>query len=160
MPTGTTKSSAPREAAPSHCSPMEPGRNLRLLLCWRPNASDRGSFWFRGRGRIPIRYPYQAPAGHWSGGFLYGKTLLLQWTAECEVPYAFFVPFRGGTPRLVTGERKLTVRTPASIAHGWTGDGEAIIEVLPGCSEPGESEFLLISPDGKQRRLEITRSGQ
>jgi hypothetical protein len=89
-------------------------------------------------------------------GFLSGDTLLVQWTAECEVPFAFFVPARGGTPRLVTGERSLR-NAPASIAHGWTTSGQAIIETIPTCNEAGpgksESEIWLISPDGQKRRL-------
>jgi hypothetical protein len=153
---GTTLSSgtasAPRKGAVPACTPMEPGRNRSLLYCWSPERSgDGGSFSFRGR-RIPIAYPNELPAGHWEGGFHYGKTLLLQWRAECEVPYAFFVPWRGGTPRLVTGERSMR-RAPPSLAHGWTRDGEAIVEVLPGCSEFGDSEFWLISPHGKKREL-------
>jgi hypothetical protein len=146
-----------RTGALAACSLMEPGRNDRFLLCWRPN-TGRGGFAFRGRGRIPIAYPYEGPAGHWSGGFLSpdGDTLLAQWTAECEVPYAFFVPVSGGTPRPVTGERSIEDASP-SIAHGWTQSGEAIIEVIPGCSEgrpDAQTEIWLLSPKyGKQRRL-------
>jgi hypothetical protein len=153
-----TETTPPRALAA--CTPMEPGRNDRFLLCWRPNAGDRGEFSFRGRGRIPIAYPSKGPAGHWSGGFLSpdGDTLLAQWTAECEVPYAFFVPARGGTPRPVTGERRIE-DAPPSIAHGWTQSGEAIIEVIPECSEGtphAQTEILLISPkDGNQRRLGV-----
>jgi hypothetical protein len=133
---------------------MQPGTNVRYLLCYS-GTSDHGSFWLRGRGRIPIATPTEAPGGHWSGGFLAGDTLLAQWTAECEGPYAFFVPARGGTPRLVTGERSME-NAPASIAHGWTISGEAIIEVIPNCSEAAphaESELWLISPDGERRHL-------
>jgi hypothetical protein len=134
---------------------MQPGINIRYLVC-RSTPTDRGGFWFRGRGQIPVAYPYKASGGHWSGGFLSGDTLLAQWTAECEVPFAYFVPARGGTPRLVTGERSLQ-DARASIAHGWTTSGEAIIEIIPDCNEamPGrsESEIWLVSPDGQKRRL-------
>jgi hypothetical protein len=149
----------PRTRALPACTPMEPGRNDRFLLCSGASSpSDRGGFSLRGRGRIPIAYPYEGRAGHWSGGFLSpdGDTLLAQWTAECEVPYAFFVPARGGTPRPVTGERSIE-DAPPSIAHGWTMSGEAIIEVFPGCSEGtpnAQTEIWLVSPkDGSQRRL-------
>jgi hypothetical protein len=151
---------SPTISALPACSPIEPGRNDRFLLCRRlSGSSDRGGFSFRGRGRIPIAYPYEGPAGQWSGGFLSpdGDTLLAQWTAECEVPYAFFVPARGGTPRPVTGEQSIE-DAPPSIAHGWTVGGEAIIEVIPGCSEgtphAQAAEIWLVSPkDGEQRRL-------
>ena len=149
----TAGTKAPTRTPPD-CTPMEPGSNDRFLLC-RSRPTDRGGFWFRGRGQIPVAYPSKGPAGHWSGGFLAGDTLLAQWTAECEVPFAFFVPARGGTPRLVTGERSME-NAPASIAHGWTISGEAVIEVIPNCSAAtphAQSELWLISPDGEQRRL-------
>jgi hypothetical protein len=150
----------PQARAQPDCMPIEPGRNDRFLLCRRLGSRDRGSFSFRGRGRIPIAYPNQGPAGHWSGGFLSprGGTLLAQWTAECEVPFAFFVSARGGKLRLVTGERKLEDARP-SIAHGWTRDGDAIVELIPACGAPNaRSEIWLISPKtGKQRRLRSTR---
>ena len=160
-------SAGPRPAAAvpvSHrCALMEPGANDRFLLCRQTKPRDRGSFAFRGRGTIPIAYPYEAESGHWSGGFLSpdGRTLLAQWTAECEVPFAFFVPARGGTPRLVTGEGSVERARP-SIAHGWTRSGEAIVEILAGCSEarPGEHvEVWLISQDGSKRRLGGSSSG-
>jgi hypothetical protein len=81
--------------------------------------------------------------------------LLAQWTAECEVPFTFFVPARGGKPRFVTGEQTLAAARP-SIAHGWTLAGEAIVEVMPGCSEARAgraTELWLISPSRRMRRL-------
>lgn len=149
-PTATT-------AAVPDCTPLEPGRNDRFLLCRRSGPRDRGSFVFRGRGRIAIEYPNTGPAGHWSGGFLSpdGRTLLLQWTAECEVPFAFFVPARGGTPRLVFGGRRLEDAQPA-IGHGWTLNGEAIVEAMPTCgaARPNRtSEVWLVTPGGEKRRL-------
>ena len=101
--------------APS-CDLLEPAWNVRYQLCHDPsNPSDRGRIEFRGRDRIQIDYPYAGPGGHWSDGFVSrdGKTLLLQWTAECEVPLAFFVQAAGGKPRLVTGGRQVD-HAPAS----------------------------------------------
>jgi len=94
------------------------------------------------------------PSRHWSGGFVSpdGRTLLAQWTAECEVPFAFFAPAKGGKPRLVAGEQKIDDASP-SVAHGWTRDSDAIVEVLSGCSERGASEIQLISPAGEKRVL-------
>lgn len=130
------------------CDLIEPGWNVAYALCRNPaNPRDRGRFEFRDR-RIPIDYPTTAPAGHWSDGFLSrdGKTLLLQWTAECEVPFAFFVPARGGTPRPVLGGARPEDWQP-TIAHGWTLDGDAIVEVVPGCGAPrARSKIRLISP--------------
>ena len=91
---------------PPQCTPMQPGTNTKYLYCHTRKTGDRGSFYFVGRGDIPIDLPTKSPAGHWSGGYLSpdGRTLLAQWSAECEVPFAFFVSSRGGTPCLVTGE--------------------------------------------------------
>lgn len=156
-PVTTAAATAP--PGPS-CDLLEPGANFGYQLCQDPNnPADRGRIEFRGRGRIPIEYPYMGPAGHWADGFVSrdGKTLLLQWTAECEVPFAFFVPAAGGKPRLVTGERRVD-QAPATIAHGWTLDGDAIVEVMPGCGEQGDTELWLISPAGDRRRLEESPS--
>jgi hypothetical protein len=61
-------------------------------------------------------------AGHWRKLFVSpdGETLLAEWSAECEIPIAFFVPARGGEPRAVTGERDWTT-SPDSEAFGWEG---------------------------------------
>jgi hypothetical protein len=134
--------------AVERCHLMEPGFNSAYRLCVDHGPrGGHGRFTFRGR-TIPIASPTTAPAGHWAAGFLShdGRTLLLQWIAECEVPVAFFVPARGGTPRVVTGERDWA-NAPASVAHGWTWRGnKAIVEVLPGCSERGASKVRLIAP--------------
>lgn len=144
-------------AIPAWCAPMEPGRNDLFLLCRRPGPGQHGGFRLRGRGPIEIALPTDSPAGHWSGGFLSpdGRMLLLQWTAECEVPFALFVPARGGTPRFVTGEPTMEEARP-SIAHGWTLGGEAIVELLPGCGQAdpaAQTELVLVRPGGEPRRL-------
>lgn len=129
------------------CQLMEPGFNLAWRICTEPGHPGRhGYFTFRGK-RVPIAAPTRTPAGHWAAGYLRpgGKTLLLQWFAECEVPFAFFVPARGGTPTLVTGGRDLSRARP-SVAHGWQWDGKsAIIELITGCGKPhARSELRLV----------------
>jgi hypothetical protein len=141
------RAAPPAEVKPGvRCFPIDPGRNALYLLCRRGGARDHGWFAVRGRGRIPIEDPPTAVVGHWAAGFLSpdGRTLLVQWSAECEVPFAFAVPARGGTPRLVLGGRRLDEAQP-SIAHGWTLDGRAIVEVVPGCGNPrAESKLRLV----------------
>jgi hypothetical protein len=46
--------------------------------------------------------------GHWADAWLSpdGSTLLAQWSAECEIPIAFFVDAEGGSMRPVTGEQR------------------------------------------------------
>jgi hypothetical protein len=53
-------------------------------------------------------------------------TLLAQWRAECEVPYAFFVPMRGGIHAWSWGI--------PTIAHG-RGSADAAIEFAPSSLE-------------------------
>jgi hypothetical protein len=59
------------------------------------------------------------------------KTLLAQWSGECEIPIAFFLPANGGAPRPVTGEREWH-KAPESIAVGWSRDGRARVHLLRG----------------------------
>ena len=143
------------EFPPARCDLLEPGWNHGYAICQDPrNPRDRGHFEFKGK-RIPIEYPYDAPAGQWSDGFLRrdGRgPLLLQWTAECEVPIAFFAAMTGGKLRHVFGGER-PEDWKATIAHGWTSDGKAIVEVMPGCSESGERAIWLVSPSGERRRL-------
>jgi hypothetical protein len=80
-------------------------------------------------GKIIRRAPVSSPApntppiGHWVGVQLSpdGRTLLAQWSAECETPQAFLVSRRTGTVRRLGGA------ADGSIALGWTSDGRALI---------------------------------
>ena len=87
--------------------------------------------------------------GHWRDAWLSpdGTTLLAQWSGECEVPTAFFVPAAGGHLRPVTGERDWR-NSPESVGGGWARDGRARVALLGGACgvghpEPGE---YLIDP--------------
>ena len=81
-----------------------------------------------------------------------GKRLLLQWSDECETPYAFLAPAGGGKATLVTGRRALG-SAPESLALGWTRDGRALV-LLPhgacaaGSNSPGVYAF---AADGARR---------
>jgi len=77
---------------------------------------------------VPSHRPAGAKVGHWERAYLSpdGKTLLAQWSAECEIPVAFFASGRGGPVRPVAG-RSLR-DAPVSVADGWTQDGRAIVE--------------------------------
>jgi len=88
--------------------------------------------------------------GHWRDAWLSpdGRTLLAQWSAECEVPIAFFVDARTRRMRVVTGEKKWS-NAPESIALGWASDGRARVRFPKGvcgrgASEPGD---YLIDPE-------------
>ena len=109
--------------------------------------------------RVLARPPFPAPArgigpiGHWESAQLSpdGRTVLAQWSAECEIPIAFLIPVAGGRPRPVAGSLR---EHPESIGLGWSPDGLAVV-FLPslacgrGYDEPG---IYLVSPDGKPVR--------
>jgi hypothetical protein len=75
--------------------------------------------------RAPVKSPAPntSPIGHWAGVQLApdGRTLLAQWSAECETPQAFLVSRRTGSARRLGGA------ADDSIALGWTNDGQALI---------------------------------
>ena len=81
---------------------------------------------------LPTQRPAGAKVGHWAGAYRSpdGKALLAQWSAECEVPIAFFVRGRDGAPKPVVG--KSLRDAPMSVADGWTQDGRAIVEFSDG----------------------------
>jgi hypothetical protein len=66
------------------------------------------------------------PLGRWVKLLLSpdGTTYLGQWSGECEVQEAFFIPVRGGMPRPVTGRRG-----DESLALGWAMHNRARILV-------------------------------
>jgi hypothetical protein len=71
--------------------------------------------------------------GHWADAWLSpdGRTLLAQWSAECEIPIAFFVDAERGSMRPVTGEQRWA-KAPESIALGWAADGRARVRLTKG----------------------------
>jgi hypothetical protein len=110
-----------------------------------------GGRFMRDGEALAIGKPPRAKVGHWAKAYLSpdGKTLLAQWSAECEVPRAFLVPVRGGTPRVVTGEADWGKAHP-SVADGWTEDGRAIVEVWSGdCGAAAKhARIYLVAQDG------------
>lgn len=82
-----------------------------------------------------------------------GRTLLLQYSGQCETPNAFFEPVTGGRPQPVTGEADWRV-APESSAIGWTRDGSALVRLLPlACGQGARPGIYAISPGGGMRRL-------
>jgi hypothetical protein len=73
------------------------------------------------------------PHGHWAAAWLSpdGEMLLAQWSAECEIPIAFFVEAHTGEMRPVTGEANWA-DAPESIALGWNADGRARVRLTKG----------------------------
>lgn len=116
-----------------------------LRLCFKPNADDHGRFFLRSgttARKLAVSSPGPTPtaadagkAGHWAWAAVSPdeKTLLAQWSAECEVPLAFLVDLANGAPTPVTGESDWA-ESPMSIALGWTTDGRAIVFLPKGGS--------------------------
>ena len=159
----------PRVAAPAKSMPS-PGRPG----CSAAGALEAGELLFcrgrRGYGTLrisragdvrPLRVtpPFRPAGGRQVGGWRWaaaspdGRTILAQWSAECEIPLAFLVPARGGRPVPVLpgsgGDR------PNSIALGWTTGGRAIVfvPVDPGCGSGEGSGLFLVAPGGLATRV-------
>jgi len=116
------------------------------LLCWRPAGNQHGTFLRVEGGKettLPLLPPgptptskYAGRGGHWAWAALSpdGLRFLGQWSGDCEVPNAFFVSLAGGKPVVVTGESDW-LKSPNTIAYGWTTDGRAIVFIptKPAC---------------------------
>ena len=126
-----------------------------IQLCERPGAREYTTAFYVTRDErlvaLPIGHPPGSKVGHWVTAYLSPdrKTLLAQWSAECEEPQAFFVAAVGGVPR------SLSAATDVSIAHGWTRRGRAIVEFPHGgCGgTAGRPGVYLVSLDGTRRFL-------
>ena len=158
-----------RETPPSQFRSCEEigGKPTELLLLCQEDGPDNHGVFLVDQGasqdRLPIDTPGPTPTakqadrvGHWDWAALSpdGTMLLAQWSAECEVPVAFFVPAEGGDPRVVSGETDWA-QSPNSIALGWTTDGRAIVlfpDTAP-CGTAGDAGLYLVSPDGTHTRI-------
>jgi hypothetical protein len=92
----------------------------RYLLC--PRTVLRADRAVVGAPRSKVKI------GHWEQGFLSpdGRRLLVQWSAECEIPITFLVAARGGPLRVVSGDRTWAA-APESIGLGFASDGRAMV---------------------------------
>jgi hypothetical protein len=137
--------SLPTTTAPvEDCKPAGQLGDETLFLCVRPG--EQGRFLYVA-GETDRQIVVKAPGnvGHWAWARLSadGKTILAQWSAECEVPVAYFIPAAGGAPREA-------VPAYASRALRWSRDGRAVIEVVesacgPTAPRPG---FYFVGPKG------------
>jgi hypothetical protein len=128
------------------CQPAGSHGSSSYLLCRRTVGNQHGSFLSVEGGKkttLPLTPPGPTPSskyagrdGHWYWAALSpdGSRFLAQWSGDCEVPTAFFVSLGGGTPIPVTGERDW-LKSPNTMAYGWTTDGRAIVFIptKPAC---------------------------
>jgi hypothetical protein len=98
---------------------------------------------------------YESPLGRWRWGEVSpdGSTLLLQWSAECESPVAFFAPTSGGDPVGYEGADDWQ-NTPESFSLGWTWDAHALVlawgEGLCGVAAEHPGVYLMNGPGDGQ----------
>jgi hypothetical protein len=169
-PSGGT-SAAPTLAPPDmSCTRVGQTEEGPLRLCADRGPGGYGTF-VVGEGEdaeeLEIQPPGPTPSasdagrvGHWDWAVLSpdGSTLLAQWSAECEVPIAFFVSLPAGSPRPVTGEADWA-QSPDSEALGWTRDGRAIIFLPqgPACGSGSQAAGVyLYSAPGVGERVIAT----
>ena len=143
-PTGPPQAASTAPVA--ECKPIGQTGDEKLSLCWRGDSRWPGRFVRQmGATRRALDVPQPTRVGHWAWANVSpdGKTILAQWSAECEVPVAYLVPVAGGEPREA-------IRSYSSRAVGWTKNGRAIVKVLdsacgPNAPRPG---FYLVDPGG------------
>ena len=117
---GTFVRYTPKRARPRvGCAVASKRRDTRLFLC-SPKPEHEGEFplpktieiesvsaprQVLARPPFPSPAPGTGPIGHWESAQLSpdGRTVLAQWSAECEIPIAFLIPVAGGKPRPVAG---------------------------------------------------------
>lgn len=111
-------------------------------LCWRPNRGEHGTFVVAeggARSVVPIATPFRLAGhpliGHWRTALLSpdGQWMLLEWSAECEVPFTFLVSSAGGEPRPAFGRARRWWDGQPSVAVGWADEVTAIVETFSDC---------------------------
>jgi hypothetical protein len=117
----------------------------------RPQPDPAPLFYPVAQGSVPAWLEQIKPLkglGRWQSAQLSpdGKTLLAQWTAECEIPVAFFVPLDTRKPRPVAPVRYETV------AVAWNADGRAGVFFNGGACGAGLERpgLYLVSLDGER----------
>ncbi len=105
--------------------------------------------------RLSLRQLGDRGSWNWAELSPDGSTLLAQGSLECETPEAYFIPARGGSPTLATGDRKLA-QAPESLARGWLPDGRALVHLPKGACGNGSSPPGLYSvvPGGHPRLVQ------
>jgi hypothetical protein len=141
------------------CDPVGASRGRRYELCREPPPAGPVHKWTRpaliveegGARRIvrvepPPGRADQPVHGSWYWGALSpdGRTLLLHWSAECEIPIAFLAPAEGGRPR------EAIPGAFSSYPLGWWG-GRAVVAEHEGCGMPKLSRLHLVDAHGAER---------
>jgi hypothetical protein len=125
--------------------PLTDGRLgvVDLVVCGRTIKK----IWADGKVRVVARPP--GKVGHWVRAALAprGDAFFAQWSAECEIPVAYFIA--GGKMRPYGG------RTVESVALGWLPGGDAVVHFSKaGCGSGHRQPGIYAVPrTGKPRLL-------
>ncbi len=152
---------------PRACDVAGGARPHWLLLCRKPGyvsqtprtieelVAGRRHVIARPPGKSPA--PNVAPVGHWAGIRLSpdGRSLLAQWSAECETPVAFLVSRGTGRVRRLGGE------ADESIGLAWTTDGRALVFFPTGvCGGTFRRGAGVYAVGGEKSRLVVATAAQ
>jgi hypothetical protein len=131
------------------------------VICGGPYSPKRDAsiVYLRGRKLVgPVGKYGGAPhfVGHWSSIERSPDrwTLLLQWTAECEIPVAYFANADGTNLRPVAREPAIE-----SVALGWARDGRAVIAFPRGTCGSGRTPPGTYLVDQRMRRATLVFRG-
>jgi hypothetical protein len=105
---------------------------LPFVICGYPySLLTRPSTVYLGGRKVlgPLPSRYRRPAGYWVGAQLSPdrRTLLLQWSGECEIPTAYLARADGTGLHPAVGSRGTE-----SLALGWTRSGRAVLDLPRG----------------------------
>jgi hypothetical protein len=126
-----------RSDDPTGCTTTGLTSSVRVATCGTVNGNqllgDRLIVRRNGRWGALIEQP-PAPDGvqvngHWTWATTSpdGRSVLAQWSGECEIPTAFVISITGRMLRALTGETGAGwTNAPPSTALGWSADGRAL----------------------------------
>ena len=82
-----------------------------------------------------------------------GRTVLAQWSGECEVPATFFIDVATGRVSVTTGESVSRWNlAPATTSAGWLPDGSAVIaRGRSACGTSGAAGVYVVTPGAPAR---------
>jgi hypothetical protein len=154
-------------SVPPTCAVADRIRDRLILVCDRLDRTAGGFATVEaldpnGRRTVLVpapRFHGKPMLGFWRSAIVSpdGRTILAQWSGECEVPLAFFAPSAGGRPRPVVGASR-PAEFPESVALGWTPNGRATV-FFPvaacgsGIDRPG---IYAVRPGGTSRLIVAT----
>jgi hypothetical protein len=154
-PIGRPRPDWPTTARGCHPAP------LPYVICGGPYSPRRDAsvVYLHGRKLVgPVGKYGGAPTfvGHWRSVERSpdGRTLLLQWSAECETPVAYFADADGSHLRTVAGNPAVE-----SGAVGWARDGRAVIGYPQGVCGRARTPSGTYLVDPRTRRATLVLRG-